>query len=331
MFLRTLLFTTAMLPVAALASEPAPLKQGVTSLGAAAVDGTLYIYGGYQGAPHHYSMEGQSDRFLSLNMEKPTEWKTLPSGPKIQSLELVAHDGKLYRLGGFQALNKQGEDSNLQSLADVAVYNSAEKSWKTLTDLPEPRSSFDAVVMGDRVYVVGGWTLGGGQGSGKWLKTAWSADLTQRPLVWEPLAEPPFQRRAVAVAAYSGEIYAIGGMADGETTRRVDIYNPKSDKWRRGPDLNGEKDIHGFGAAAVGTDTGLYVSSLSGTVQRLTEGAEQWEVVADLDSPRFFHQMIAHDGKLWLVGGANMVEGKLPNVEVIELKGDAAATAATAR
>lgn len=318
MLTHTLIILAAALPGAA----PAPLHEGVTSLGAAVADDTLYIYGGHHGGAHEYAIESQGNSLLALNLENPTAWKTVSTGPKLQSLELVAHDGKIYRLGGFTARNHKGEKPNLQSQADVDVFDPETGKWTELTDLPEPRSSYDADVLGDRVYVIGGWNLGGGRGSGHWLKTAWSADLTQRPLKWEEITPPPFQRRAVAVAAYAGEIYAIGGMADGETTRRVDIYNPETGEWRRGPELVGDEGMDGFGAAAVGTESGLYVTSLSRTAQRLTKGADQWEVVADLEMPRFFHQMIAHDGKLWLVGGANMVVGKLPKIEIVDLQAD---------
>lgn len=318
MLTHTLLILAAALPGA----EPAPLAEGVTSLGATVADDTLYIYGGHLGTAHHYNSESQSNKLSALDLDKPTAWKTASTGPRLQSIELVSYDGKVYRIGGFAARNHEGEKADLHSVANVDVFDPETGKWTELTDLPEPRSSFDADMMGSHVYVIGGWTLSGKGGDAQWLKTAWTADLSKRPIKWEAITPPPFQRRAVAVAAYEDEIYVIGGMGDEGATRKVAIYNPKTKKWRDGPALIGDEGLDGFGAAAVGTDSGLYVTSLTRTAQRLTKGADKWEVVADLKMPRFFHQMVLHDGELWLVGGANMVVGKLPKLEIVDLQSD---------
>jgi hypothetical protein len=174
-------------------------------------------------------------------------------------------------------------------------------------------------VVGDRVYVAGGWNLHG-DSHDHWHSTAWSADLTKRPLVWERIPDPPFQRRALALAARGGKVYAIGGMAkEGGPTRRTDVFDTRDGVWTQGPDLIGEKPIDGFGAAACGAGDALYVSSLAGVVQKLSADGSKWEVAAPLDRPRFFHGMAVCDGKLIVVGGANMADGKTPETQTIPL------------
>ena len=301
------------------AESPASLPQGLTSFGGIATSDAIYVYGGHTGESHAYSVEKQSGDFRGLAFEKPGEWKTLPSGPKCQGLALAAYQGKIYRLGGFTAVNNEGEPEQLESVAEVAVFDPKTGEWSDETPLPEPRSSFDAAVLGDRLYVIAGWELNGEAGDHRFHETAWSADLSQTPLKWEAVPAPPFERRAAAVEAHDGEIYVLGGIGQAKATRRVDIFDPQSGQWRQGPDLLGEEDIDGFGAAALGNETGLYVTSLSRIVQRLSDDGTKWVEVAKLESPRFFHQMFSHDHQLWLVGGANMVEGKLLEIEVVDL------------
>ena len=151
-------------PMATTAENSWPaLPRGVTSFGAAVAGDWLYVYGGHLGGAHAYSADAQSGEFSRLNLAQPTEWEPLPGGPKRTGLAMVSHGGKLYRIGGFSALNSEGEDDNLVSQADVARFDPQSMQWETLPALPAGRSSLDAAVIGEAIYVVGGWNLQGGR------------------------------------------------------------------------------------------------------------------------------------------------------------------------
>ena len=45
-------------------------------------------------------------------------------------------------------------------MAAFVAFDPKGGEWQPLPDLPEPRSSHDAVVIGDRLFVAGGWQLG---------------------------------------------------------------------------------------------------------------------------------------------------------------------------
>lgn len=244
------------------------LSRGITSFGAAVLEDALYVYGGHFGSAHSYSLDEQSNQLLRLDLKKPTVWKELATGPRLQGLALLAHGGRLYRVGGFSARNKKGKDDDLWSQDSFARFDPKTNKWEELPALPTPRSSHDAVVVGDSIYVVGGWSM---QGSAEndWQKAALAVDLSASPLQWKKLPTPPFERRALSLAQLDGKVYAIGGISsEGDLTNEVAVYDPQAKRWSAASELQGE-EIEGFGASAFSTGDQLYVSTLTGSLQRL--------------------------------------------------------------
>ncbi|MCG6154560.1 Kelch repeat-containing protein [Rubinisphaera margarita] len=296
----------------------ASIPETVTSFGAAASDGVLYVYGGHMGGAHSYSTDGQANTLWALNLDGRSEWKSLAKGPHLQGLAMVAHDGKLYRIGGFTAKNKEGEDHDLWSQDSFASFDPATGKWTDLPALPEPRSSFDAAVLDGKIYVIGGWSLEG-EGENEWHKTAWTFDLNDKNAEWKQLPSPPFEKRALSVAVYNGKVYAIGGMqSSGKPTTSVSIYDPKSQTWTEGPHLVGHS-MTGFGTSAFAAEGRLYVSTYDGNLQVLSEDGKSFDVVGNFENARFFHRMVPVDSKLILLGGANMSVGKFDQIDEFDL------------
>lgn len=305
--------------------ELAPIPAPVTSFGAALLDGRLYIYGGNLGSAHDYTPEVQSKELTRLDLAA-NKWSKVAEGPRRISPALVAHGGKLYRLGGFEARrsHKLGADgkprSTLHSMPDFARFDPATGKWQDLTPLPRGRSSHDMAVLGSKLYVFGGWELGA-PGGEDWHKTCYVCDLDGDEIKWQPLPDAPFFRRAVAVAAYDDKLYVIGGMDDvGSSTTKVDIYDPAAKTWSTGPSVPGQP-IDGFGCSAYGTRHGLYVSTVSGGLYRLAKGDTQWAEIAQLKHPRSFHRLVAtDDGTIYVLGGTHPKTGKVASVEKIRLE-----------
>ena len=300
--------------------ELPPIPQTVTSFGAAVLGNSVYIYGGHTGRAHEYYAEAQARTLWKLDLKEPKAWEDLGEGPGLQGLAMVAHGGKLYRMGGFTARNKDGEESDLWSQRTVSCFDPARGVWTDLPELPEPRSSFDAAVLGDSIYVVGGWSMQGEKESG-WLDTAYTLDLSQSERKWQPLPKPPFQRRALSIAAHEGKIYAVGGMRKkGGPSTRVDVFDPASQKWSEGPSINGE-GMEGFGSSSFAVNGRLYVSTYGGNLQQLAEDGQSWTTLTTLDRDRFFHRMLPlPDQQLLLIGGASMSSGKFDEVDVIRIE-----------
>ena len=319
------MLTTWNIPV--IADAPATkfpaLPEPTTSFGAAVSAGWLYVYGGHTGKTHQYSSEVQSNRFRRLNLAQPGDWEELPGEARLQGLALVAHGGKLYRLGGFSAKNRTGDKNDLWSVADVSRFDPVTKTWEQLPPLPEPRSSHDAVVLDNQIYVAGGWAMQGGRTSSQWHQDAVVLDLSQSSLAWKKLPRPPFVRRAVALATQKGKVYVIGGMDEvGGTLSDVDYFDPATNAWQSAPDLPGES-IEGFGNSACELGGQLFVSTIEGHVQRLD--GDQWTLVTKLKHPRYFHRMLPFSSDEFIcVGGTARSGQRVTEIETVQLTAPAA-------
>ena len=293
-----------------------PLPESLTSFGAAVSDGYLYVYGGNTGKTHQYSAELQSNRFRRLNLAKPEAWKELPGEAKLQGLALVAAGGKLYRVGGFTAKNATGEKKDLWSIPDVACFDPATKTWSKLPALPTPRSSHDAVVLDNKIYVAGGWAMQGGSKNSEWHHSAMVLDLSQPTLAWKQLPTPPFVRRAVSLATQNGKVFVIGGMYEtGGTSSDVDFYDPATNTWQSAPDLPG-KSIEGFGNSAFEVGGKLFVSTVEGNLQRLD--GDKWTLVSKLKHPRYFHRMLpVSNAELIFLGGTARSGERADEIETV--------------
>ncbi|MDB5335287.1 MAG: Kelch repeat type 1-containing protein [Planctomycetaceae bacterium] len=293
------------------------LPESITSFGAAVSDGWLYVYGGNTGKTHQYSSDLQSNRFRRLNLAKLEAWEELPGEAKMQGLALVSDAGKLYRVGGFTAKNAAGEKKDLWSIADVARFDPATKTWEKLPSLPAPRSSHDAIVLDHKIYVAGGWGMQGNKGS-EWHHSAVVLDLTQPTLSWKELPAPPFVRRAVSLATWTGKVCVIGGMYEtGGTSGEVDYYDPATNTWQTAPDLPGDS-IEGFGNSACEVGGKLFVSTIEGNVQRLD--GDKWTLVSKLKHPRYFHRMLPlSKDELVFLGGTARSGERTDEIETVLL------------
>lgn len=302
-------------------TAPAALPTGLTSFGAAVAGNRVFVFGGQMGSAHSYARTLQNGRVLSLDLDSPVEWKVVGESTGSQGLAVVACRDVVFRVGGFEARNEEGEDQNLHSLDTFARLDPETGSWTPLAPMPEPRSSFDACVIGDRLFVVGGWNMRGDQET-VWSKTAFSIDLDDASAAaWKELPEPPFQRRAVAVGHLANRLYVIGGMEmDGEPSRKVNVFDLDSQAWSDGPELPENGRMEGFGSACTTVGDQLVVSTYGGSVYRLGADGKSWEKIHQLETSRFFHRMVPDGrGGVLLVGGANMESGHQLSTERIEL------------
>jgi hypothetical protein len=292
-----------------------PLPEASSSLGAVASDGFLYVYGGHVAPVHTYSTEAVSGRFHRLPLRAatsspatdagattPATWEELAAGPRLQGMNLAAHAGRIYRVGGMDPRNAPGDEADNHSIAAAACFDPSLGRWIDLPPLPEPRSSHDLVVLGDTLYAVGGWNMLGADGGEEWCETMAALDLTAATPGWRSIPQP-FTRRALIATAFRDRLWVIGGFTDvEEVSRQVDVFDPAAGTWSRGPDLP-VGGFNGFAPAACVADGRLLVSVADGSLLALDEQAGGWRAVART-SPRIVHRMVPTDAGVILVGGA---------------------------
>lgn len=295
------------------------LPESITSFGACAADGYVYVYGGHSGKTHTYSHDTTLGKFRRLRPGTDTTWQELPESLHLQGLALVAHKGKVIRVGGMEPRNKQGEESNNHSTASVQVFDPAASKgkWADLPPLPAPRSSHDAVVVGDTLVVAGGWNMKGKGSTPEWHDTFHTLNLADPKAKWTS-EKQPFERRALTAAAFDGKTYMIGGLGkDSMTDTAVNVFDPKTGKWSDGPDFPAGT-MNGFTPASVVVGKSLYLSPYDGVVYKLD--GDKWAEVGKLTTPRFVHRAVPNGEYGFLAIGGAAKGGNRADVEVISVK-----------
>lgn len=301
-----------------------PLPEPVASFGAVVLDGWLYVYGGHTGEEHEHSAANLSQHFRRIQLDGGKEWQELPMQTPVQGFPLVTHGGKVYRVGGLNIRNATTKDEeDLHSTDEFAEYDPATNQWTALASLPAARSSHNAVVIGDKLYVVGGWRLEG-KSPGTWEPDALVYDFTKPEAGWQKLPTPEFKRRALGAGVWEGKLVALGGMDEkNKVSMNVDIFDPQTETWSKGPKLPGA-GMAGFGVSAWNLNGDLYECGMRGKLYRLNREGTAWEEAGRVETPRFFHQLVpAPKEGLMVVGGA-CDEGHLASIERVGFTTDGA-------
>ena len=295
-----------------------PLPTAVSSLGAVECYGYLYVYGGHAGKTHTYDTKTVLGTFHRLKLDGGAKWEELPGGPILQGMNLAAHGGKVYRVGGMHPRNAPGEPADNISLKDCARFDPKVGKWEPLPALPAGRSSHDVVVTGDKLVVVGGWEQKGKGEKPAWHDTALVFDLAAKNPEWKAVPQP-FQRRALTAAAVGSTVYVLGGLGEAGGDRRVDVLDVATGKWAAGLALPGADRV-AFSPAAAAVGGRLVVNTSEGPVYRLNGKGDGWEKVGEAKTKRVVARLIPYGtDAVILVGGAGGDRSNVDAVEVVRL------------
>ena len=157
----------------------------------------------------------------------------------------AAFSSDIYVFGGYirMALPNELRKKTVYTKT-VEAYDTRTNTWVKKRDMPTLRRSFGTAVVDGKIYIIGGNVHN--KQLGKQVSTGLVEvydPLTER---WEPRADMPTKRGWINVAVVDGKIYVIGGyilleqglgLAVDRFSRRIEEYNPKTNSWRRLPDL----------------------------------------------------------------------------------------------
>lgn len=203
----------------------APLPEPRANLAAAALDGIFYVAGGSYHRAGDEAGIVLSDELLAYHVadDRWTPVGTLP-GP-LAGAALLAHRESLYLLGGWDGTAMHDEIWRYRP--STASASGAPLPWELVGRLPEASAFFGATVVGDEIYVVGGYN---GQHE---LDQAWVYQIATGE--WRQLASLATPRSGLSVVYDGLAVLALGG---GGWTRRVDTherYDPYTGQWSNFP------------------------------------------------------------------------------------------------
>jgi N-acetylneuraminic acid mutarotase len=199
------------------------------------LDRRLWLFGG---------LGAGSEGLVQVLDTESGEWQLGPPMPfRAGSSASAVIDGKFFVAGGIVG----------QATTDAAaMLDPVSMTWTSLAPMPRPRNHAASATDGTRLFVFGGR----GPGSGDSNVVADGFDDVQ---VYDPLANTwlvsdgtngaplplPQARGGTGKAVWlNGEFWIIGGETEHgagatalRTYDRVDVYNPRTNQWRRGPAL----------------------------------------------------------------------------------------------
>ncbi|MCI0620391.1 MAG: hypothetical protein L0387_01730 [Acidobacteria bacterium] len=204
-------------PVAFQPIAPSPLPlfeaQNVVSRG------KLYVFGGFVG---NLKVTARSDIY-----DPSTDtWTRIGDMPIAVTHAGFAVDGDtVWMAGGFLG------DHPGKAVRDVWKYDTAGDRWTPGPALPEERASGGLALLGRELHFIGGLKKDRQTDS----SDHWVLSLDGDPK-WTAKAPMPVPRNHMAVVAYEGRIYALGGVYghDGISgdLAVAHVYDPLTDNWR---------------------------------------------------------------------------------------------------
>ena len=205
---------------------------------AAAVDGKIYIIGGYD---LHKNLGGRAPALSIVDVYDPqtNTWHTVANMPTPRvAPQTAAFSNEIYVFGGYDRKGPRGARRNKKI---VEMYDTRTDTWVKRRDMPSLRMDFTTAVVDGKIYVMGGRVE-----DEPFNPMATNLVEVYDPLTnkWEKRADMPTARGMTDAVVVDGRIYVLGGY----TWRRVpglierfvksiEEYNPKTDKWRQLPEM----------------------------------------------------------------------------------------------
>ncbi|MGO8911500.1 MAG: Kelch repeat-containing protein [Bradyrhizobium sp.] len=223
--------------------ERAPLPIGLSHIGAVALDGKLYAFGGFTNLIH---ANGQN---VALAYDPATDkWQELaPMSTALGGVSVAVVDGKIHAFGG--------RPHDPLPVDFHEVYDPATNQWSKKAPMPRARDHFGIAVIDGKIHIVGGRTRG---------QTDYIPDHdVYDPATdqWTKAAPMPTARSGGAAVYYHGLLLYLGGecrkpdphakVGGGEAFDENEAYDPKSNTWLTLTKLPGGRQA--IGAATDGS------------------------------------------------------------------------------
>jgi len=196
----------------------APVPKGANHTGIAALNGKIYVGGGFTGRAHTKS----TDAFFAYDPATDRWQELAPMLSPRGAPALIALNGKIHAIGG-RIVNANG------AVPAHEVYDPSTNTWTPAAPLPVARDHVGIAVVDGKIHIYGGRKTDAVM-SKVGLHHVYDP-ATDR---WTEAAPMPVPVSSGTFAQYRGLLLYLGGecTADDKTMSEVQAYDPKTDKWR---------------------------------------------------------------------------------------------------
>lgn len=193
--------------------------------------------------------------------------------------------------------------------------NSGESFWSNGPDLPSLIVEHQAVVLEDKIYIIGGVDfIEGGR-----TDTVRVFDITSNEWSIAPPLPTPLDHTAATTDG--SRIYVVGGFSGTgprEPSDRLFIYDPNTDEWQEGNRMSEPRAaltadfINGL-LYAVG---GINSSHIPVTTNEVYDPvSNSWSETTSMPTPRHHHVSAVVNGELYIIGGRILTDAQESNID----------------
>lgn len=267
-----------------------PLPTHRLELSSAELNGKIYVAGG----SHEKGLTYARMEVYDLSTDAWSTVAPIPIGR--HHFGMAALDGKIYVSGGLPDWFR---------FTDTCfVYDPVTDLWNEIAPLPYRLATHSMAALDGKLYVVGGADAPIGGGPMKMFVYDPAMDT------WDDSrALMPTGREHLAVVAAEGKLYVLGGrIQQSANLAIVEIYDPQTNTWTRGPDMPGA--VSGFTAAyldgrihATGGED-LFAVTVMNAHQVLDLATMTWELWPELPGARHGVTSQAVNGQWVVIGGS---------------------------
>jgi N-acetylneuraminic acid mutarotase len=214
-----------------------PSPQPTSQAQAAAVNGKLYVFGGFAG-------DGvRATRASNVYDPDADSWTKRADLPRAITGAGVAADGNTVWLAGGIVDDAPGKPAT----TDVWKYDVVKDTWTAGPALPEAMAGAAMVRFGRKLRIFGGVSANGADSAKHFVY-----DMSKPQLGWRASAPLPVARHHLGAVALGNKIYAIGGQQGANPAAGhladVHVYNWETNSWSVAPSLP-------FGRSHIGSST----------------------------------------------------------------------------
>ena len=289
----------------------APVLTKRTEVVAAALDGKIYVVGGFEKPSLGNMMNFAITPSVEVYDPATDRWTSkapLPVGLHHVGIGVVG--GRLYVIGGY---SKSGF-SVWNPVATVYAYDPATDSWTERTSMPTARGALSVTAHDGKLYAIGGFDRKANNAQVEVYDPLRNDWMTRAPL--------PTPRDHLATATVGGKIYAIGGRVNGDYSRNlatVEMYDPSTDRWTPVSDLPTARS--GITAAVV--EGKIYVMGGEGATGTFNENEaydpvrDKWQVMAPMPMARHGLGSAVVQGRMYVISGGPTPGGSFSDLNEV--------------